>query len=398
MIISPFTEEEIRQIRADTKGTADRIHFNNAGASLPPHSVVETIVQYLREEEIVGGYETEFNYKEQLDNTHALIARLINAGVDEVAIAENASSAWGKMFKGIRFKKGDEVITTEYEYATNVLAFLQASKTTGIDIKVVSNTEKGNFSLEALEAAITPRTKLIAVTHIPSASGGVIPIAGIGKIARKHNILYLVDACQSIGQLPIDVTDIQCDMLSVTGRKFLRAPRGTAFLYVRKEIQDQLEPVFMDGASIQWVTETDYCLRNDAKRFELFEKNYGLILGLGKAIEYALDIGVDRIWARIQQLAAGMRRQLEQIEGIVVRDTGDVKCGIVTFTVKGIDSVVIKERLGERHINVSIGSVASTLIFMNKHHLGSVVRASVHYYNTEEEVQTMCTALVAIIS
>jgi selenocysteine lyase/cysteine desulfurase len=396
MAISLFTEQEIQQFRVATRGTAQKIHFNNAGSSMPPDVVVDTVIQYLQEEALFGGYETEYKYQEQLESVYPLIARLINAHPDEIAVVENASIAWGLAFNGIAFKQGDEIITSEMEYVTNLLSFLNAQKTYGIVIKVIPNDEHGNFILSALEAAISPQTRLIAITHIPSTAGGMIPIVEIGQIARKHNILYMVDACQSIGQIPVDVQEINCDILSVTGRKYLRAPRGTGFLYVRKAIQDQLKLSFIDGHSIEWVSEQDYKVRDNARRFELYEKNRALVAGLAKAVEYVLQIGVDRIWARIQLLAADLRQQLQEIEGITVHDIGDLKCGIVTFSVKGMDSGTVKAKLAEKQINVSVGIAKSTLYYMNKNHLSTVVRASVHYYNTAEEIKVLCNTLKTI--
>jgi cysteine desulfurase/selenocysteine lyase len=393
METTALSKQEIQQLRAETRGTAQRVHFNNAGASLPPDVVVETMVTYLQEEAVYGGYETEYKYEQQLENVYALIAWLINADKEEVAIVENASTAWGLAFNGIDFKKGDVVITSEMEYVTNLIGFLHAQQTQGIIVTVIPNDAQGNFCLQELEAAITPQTKLIAVTHIPSTAGGIIPIVDIGKIARRHGILYLVDACQTAGQAPIDVREIDCDMLAVTGRKFLRAPRGTGFLYVRKSVQGRLKLLLMDGFTAPRVSREDFSVRNDARRFELYEKNRALALGLGKAVEYALGIGVDRIWQRIQDLAGLMRRRLERIDGVTVHDRGDVQCGIVTFSVNGMDSPLIKSRLAEQGINVSVGKAVSTLLYMNKNNLVSIVRASVHYYNTEEEIDLLCDAL-----
>lgn len=390
-----LTEQEIQRLRAETKGTAQRIHFNNAGASLPPDVVVQTMIDYLNEEATYGGYETEAKYHQQLENVYALIARLINADADEVAIAENASTAWGIAFNGLDFKKGDVIITSEMEYVTNLIGFINVQKRHGVEVKVISNDGKGNFSLQALEEAITPQTKLIAVTEIASTTGCMIPIVEIGKIARKYNILYLVDACQSAGHVPIDVKEIGCDLLSVTGRKYLRAPRGTGFLYVRKEVQDQIKPIFMDNHATNWVSLNDYELRNDARRYELYEKNRATTLGLGKAVEYALDLGPNRIWDRIQYLSALLRAQLAQIDGVTVHDFGDKQCGIVTFSVEGFDAKTIKSRLAEDRINVTVGKAVSTLIYMEKNQLKSVVRASIHYYNTEEEIQILCKSIEA---
>jgi len=397
MEIKTFSEREIQKFRSDTRGTAECTHFNNAGASLPPDGVVETVIHYLNEEATKGGYEMEHQYEEQLENVYRLVARLIHAEKDEVAIVENASMAWGLAFNGIEFQKGEVIITSEMEYVTNLLGFLNAEQTQGIQIKVIPNDDEGNFSLQALEEAITPETRLIAITHIASTAGTVLPVVEIGEIARKHNILYMVDACQTVGQIPINVKEIGCDILSATGRKYLRAPRGTGFLYVRKEIQDTLKILFMDGHSAHLINENSFEIRKDARRFELFEKNRALTMGLGRAIEYALEIGVGRIWQRIQFLGGLMRRQLDSMDGITVHDHGNQKSGIVTFTVSGIGSSHVKAELAKKKINVSVGLARSTLIYMNRNSLSTVVRASVHYYNTEEEINGICEALESTV-
>src|ERR1700744_4632715 len=197
-----FSEAEIRQFRADTAGTAARIHFNNAGASLPPDIVVDTVIGYLKEEALYGGYETEEKYRDRLDHVYTLIARLINADREEVAIMENASFGWAAAFHGIDFKPGDEIITSEMEYVTNVIGFLNAEKMQGVSVMAIPPDAQGNFSLAALEAAISPKTRLIAITHIPSGAGNILPVVEIGRIANRHHILYLVDACQTVGQAP----------------------------------------------------------------------------------------------------------------------------------------------------------------------------------------------------
>ena len=389
-------KEEIEQIRAATRGTAERKHFNNAGSSLPTDLVVDTVIRYLKEEATYGGYETEARYSQQLEQVYALIARLLHARTDEIAIVENASVAWHLAFNGIDFAKDDEVITSEMEYVTNMIGFLNLRKTHGIQIMVVPNDARGNFSMSAFEDLLSPRTKLIAITHIPSTAGNVLPVAEIGKIARRQGVLYLLDACQSAGHIPLDVESIGCDMLAVTGRKYLRAPRGTGFLYVRKAVQDRLKLLFMDGHSVDWVSEQDFKARDDARRFELYEKNRALVLGLGAAVGYALDLGIDRIWRRIQELAAMLRSRLAAIDGVTVHDRGDQLSGIVTFSVDSVDSALVRERLAEKKINVSIGKAVSTLVYMSRRHLDSVVRASVHYYNTEEEIESLCASIAAM--
>lgn len=392
-----LSAQQVQQLRAETKGTAGKIHFNNAGSSLPPDIVVDTVVNYLQQEAVTGGYELEYALREQLDNTYTLIAKLINAGKDEIALVENASAGWWTAFNGIDFAPGDEIIASEYEYVTNIAGLIHAQQKLGVTVKVLPLNEHGNFNLQSLEEAITPQTKLIAATHIPSSAGGVLPVAEIGAIARKHGILYLVDACQSVGHLPVDVRQIDCDMLCVTGRKYLRGPRGTGFLYVRKQLQNKLNITSIDGSTAQWITNTDFKLKDNAHRFELYERNRALTLGLGKAVEYALAIGMDVIWERIQYIAAYLRTKLSVLPGVTVHDTGVVQCGIVTFSVAGIDSQTVKTMLAEHNINVTVGKAVSTLYYMNKQGLAAVVRASVHYYNTEEEVHTLCSVLKNII-
>ncbi|HVX48550.1 MAG TPA: aminotransferase class V-fold PLP-dependent enzyme [Chitinophagaceae bacterium] len=393
-----LTHDEIQQLRDATKGCATLVHFNNAGASLPPDVVVDTAIEYLREEALNGGYETEDKYRDKLANVYTSIARLINASAGEVAVTENASAGWWTAFNGLSYAPGDEIITCEMEYVTNVLGFLQAKKLAGVKVTVIPNDVQGNFCIEQLEDAITPKTKLIAATYIGSTAGNVMPAAAIGEIARRHNILYLLDACQAIGHLPVDVQHIKCDMLAVTGRKYLRAPRGTGFLYVRKALQDTLNVSSMDGFSAPHVNSTGFCFRNDARRFELYEKNRALVLGLGCAVDYAITVGIERAWQRIQYLAALLRSRLQQLKGVVVHDRGGVLCGIVTFSVQGVNPLLVQSKLAAHRINVSVGKAHSTLYYMEKQGLENNVRASLHYYNTEDEIQLFCEVLTKITS
>lgn len=390
-------EEEVEIIRSQTKGCVGLIHFNNAGASLPPDVVVDTVIDYLREEAVAGGYETEAKYLDQINGVYDKIAQLINADSDEVALFENASSAWGTAFKGLSFESGDEIITSEMEYVTNLIGLVDLQNENGIQIKVIPNDEQGNFSIAELEKAITTKTKLIAVTHISSSGGSVLPVEEIGVLAEKHGILYLLDACQSVGQIPLDVKKIKCDMLSVTGRKYMRAPRGTGFLFVKRATQDKIKPVLLDFLGAGNVSLSGYTLRRDARRFELYEKNRALTLGLGKAVEYALNIGMDRIWHRIEHLAGVLRTELADIPGVIVRDLGGKRSGIVTFSVKDMESSDVKVKLAAAGINVSVGGAQATPIYMDKNKLSTVVRASVHYYNTEEEIKSMCRELRLIV-
>jgi cysteine desulfurase / selenocysteine lyase len=381
---------DLARARRETPGCAHVLHFNNAGASLMPQPVIDAVMNYWQREAVTGGYETARETQEQLQNVYHSIARLINARAEEIALVESATYAWNAAFRSIRFQPGDHILTSVAEYASNYIGLLQTARQYGLHIEVIPNDEHGQVSVEALTRMINRRTRLIAITHVPTNGGLVNPAAEIGRIARQADILYLLDACQSVGQYPVDVAAIGCDMLSATGRKYLRAPRGTGFLYVRKERIEPLEPPFLDLHSASWPSQHSYTIRPDARRFEMFESSLAAKMGLGAAVDYLLEWGIAPVWTRIQYLAQLLRNQLAEVPGVQVHDLGVEKCGIVTFTVAGKTAGEMQSALHQRRINVSVSSRESTRIDMEARQLTQLIRASVHYYNSEEEI----TALV----
>lgn len=388
---------DLQRARQDTPGCKNVLHFNNAGAALMPTPVLEATVAHLQLEAQIGGYEAAEQAHEAVEHTYNAIATLINCSRDEIAVIENATRAWDQAFYSLPFQPGDRILTAMNEYASNYIAFLQVAKRTGAVIEVIPNDTHGQISLEALRNALDERVKLIAITHVPTNGGLVNPVAEVGKIAREHGILYLVDACQSVGQMPMDVQSIGCDMLSATGRKYLRGPRGTGFLYIRQSILDRLEPPFLELNSAQWVSPDRYEIRPTVRRFESWETNYAGKIGLGVAIDYALQWGMDSIWRRIKTLAYALRTQLSPLPGVIVRDRGITQCGIVTFTVEDKTPEEIASALKSQHINVTVTQRMGTLLDMESRGLTSMVRASVHYYNTEEEVEQFCRAVESLL-
>ncbi|MGE3829942.1 MAG: aminotransferase class V-fold PLP-dependent enzyme [Parvibaculaceae bacterium] len=381
-----MTPSELEKLRADTPGVANRIHLDNAGAALMPRPVIEAIKSHIDLEAAIGGYEAADARREEMAAVYESIARLIGASHSEIALIENATLAWDMAFYSIPFAKGDRILTTRVEYGANYVAYLQVARRTGAVIEVIPNNDQGESDPQALEAMIDERVKLIAVTWIPTNGGLINPAQEIGRIARRHNILYLLDACQAAGHIPIDVKALGCDMLSSTGRKFLRGPRGTGFLYVKQSVLERLEPAMIDHHAGEWVAPDAYRLRSDARRFETWENAYALHLGLGAAVDYALAIGLEPIRNRSFALARMLRGALAEIPGVSIHDLGSNPGAIVTFTVDGVAIADIKTKLAEKRINVGQSIPSSTLLDALARNLPPVVRASPHYYNSEEDI------------
>ncbi|ALV33126.1 aminotransferase class V-fold PLP-dependent enzyme [Streptomyces sp. CdTB01] len=388
-----FSPGEVARARADTPGCAKVAHFNNAGAALMPRQVIDASVRHLRLEADMGGYEAAAHADDDIEAVYDSAARLLGCDRDEIALLDNATRAWDMAFYGVPFRPGDRVLTSMAEYGSNFIAYLQVAERYGVQVDVVPNDEHGQISVDALRELVDERVRVISVTHVPTNGGLVNPAAEVGKIAREAGALYLLDACQSVGQLAVDVREIGCDLLSATGRKYLRGPRGTGLLYVRRAVLDRLIPPVLDLHAATWTARDRYEMRPDARRFETWEANYAAQLGLGAAIDHALGWGLPRIQARVTRLAATLREQLTEIPGVRVHDLGLRRCGITTFTLDGVAADRVRSALAAQGINVSVSRTASTRLDMDDRGLGEVVRASVHYYNTQEEITALTQAV-----
>jgi cysteine desulfurase / selenocysteine lyase len=397
----PTVTIDVDRARAETPGCELVVHLNHAGTSLAPRPVLDAQVEWLQAEALTGGYELAADRDAELQASYDEVAALIGAQRDEIALVENATFAWHQAFWSLPLRAGDRILTCTVEYASSYLSYLQAERRRGVSVEVIPDDADGQLSLPALADLLDDGRApvgLVAVTHVPTNGGLVNPVAGVGALCREAGVPFLLDACQSVGQMPVDVDAIGCDLLAATGRKFLRAPRGTGFLYARRSLLDRLdrdgaEPAFLDLLGADWVAPADYVVRPDARRFENWESNLAAVAGLRAAVAYARSWGLDAIADRVGSMAEAMRGRLAEVPGVRVHDLGRHRSGIVTFTVDGVAADEVQARLRSQGINVSVSGPSSTRLDAVRRRLPPLVRASVHYITTDAELDRLAAAV-----
>jgi selenocysteine lyase/cysteine desulfurase len=385
---------DLTRIRSETPGVAHRIHLNNAGAGLLSDRTLRAISDHLHLEAEIGGYEAEDLRRDEIEETYQSVARLLGARRDEIALFDNSSHAWNAAFYSIPFEPGDRILTGHAEYGSNALAYLQMAKRRGVVIDVVPNDPFGQLDVQALADRIDGRTRLIGMSHIPTSGGLVNPAAEVGRLARAAGVLYLLDATQTAGQLPIDVDEVGADLVTATGRKFLRGPRGTGFLYVRTAVLDRLDPFVNDIGASTWDGATGFEWHEGARRFGTWEHSYGTVLGLGSAVDQALEVGLEPIAERALALGGRLRDGLDAIPGVRTHDLGRVRCAIVTASLEGVPAAAFATAIRARGINVSLTAPKDNVFDERRVH--PLVRLSPHYYNSEEEIDTALDAVATI--
>jgi cysteine desulfurase/selenocysteine lyase len=387
---------DVDRLRADTLGCTEVAHLNNCASALPPAPVNEAVIAHLRLEERIGGYEAKAAADESLERARASVATLVGAHPDQIAFQESATAAWDRALLAITYtrplREGERLLVSSAEYASNVLPLMQLCRSTGAVLEFVPDDPHGCVDVAALADMLDEKVALVAITHCPSQNGLINDVTAIGALLRESDAWYVVDACQSVGQMPVDAAAIGADFLSATGRKFLRGPRGTGFLYASDRALAELEPFPLDLVSATWLSD-GYEVQSSARRYEYFERYFAGVLGLGAAVDYALDCGLDRIAERIALLAGHARNGLRAIPGVAVHDRGVRHSGIVTFTKDGISPVDTVAAVRATGVNVSMSGPITARYDFDRNGLTGVVRVSPHAYNTIEEIDRMLAAV-----
>ena len=391
-------EEELKLWREETPGCGNRVHLNNAGAGLMPRSVLDAIVGHLQREAQLGGYESADEAAGAVNEAYAAVAHILGAEVRNIAVVENATVAFSQALSAFDFRAGDVVVTTRNDYISNQLAYLSLVKRFGIEVRRAADLPAGGVDADSVRLLLRdPRVRLLAVTWVPTNSGLIQSVESLGEIAESAGVPYLIDACQAVGELPIDVAKLRCDFLSATARKFLRGPRGVGFLFVSdRALQRNDYPLFLDMRGANWKTADTFELNPDARRFENWESACALVLGLGEAARYADSAGIARCGQRARELAATLRTKLAALPGFRVLDRGKDLAAIVTVEVPGWNAASVVDFLRERGINTSASFRDFAVIDMEEKRAISALRISPHYYNTEAEIDVVVDALTAL--
>lgn len=388
---------DLQRVRRDAPGCTERAFLDSAGSSLPPEPVLDTMATHLRREAQIGGYLAAAERSSELAAVKQSLATLIGAaGPHTIALSDGASRSWTDFFYSVPLTAGDRVLISEVEYAANAIAALQRARVTGASVEVIPSDSVGQIDLDALDHMLDERVRLVSLVHIPTNGGLVNPVREVVEVAHRVGALVLLDACQSVGQVAVDVGETGVDALSATGRKWLRGPRGTGFLYLRAELAATMEPARLDLHSGEWTGPTDYRLAPDARRFEFWEAGVAARLGLGSAVDYLLELGPGQAFAEIAERGRVLREALTAVDGVTVRDLGSHRGGIVTFTVEGHDPHDIRVALAAEDIIVTVSGRGSTVLDMDRRGLESVVRASPHYFTSPEDLDRMVGAVAGL--
>ena len=366
------------------------INFNNAGASKNPEFVVNRIKEYLDEEVIFGGYYAAEKNKKHIINFYKNLSFLINCHESEISFVPSSTYGWNFFLDSVNLEKGDNIIIFDNEYGNNFLSLL---KKKNVEIRVSEIDTNGKICLSNLKKKIDKKTKIICVCHIASQSGNIQNVEEICKVSKKLNnkIIFLLDACQSIGHIKIDVKKINCDVMVGSGRKYLRGPRGTGFMYIKDSIKKNIRPSIFDSRSC--VLKKMKTILYKKNLFETFEFPPALIIGLSESLSYLNKLGIKKIEKKIKNLSIYFRKKIKKINSVTVYENPLLLSGINTISVEKKPVEKIHKYLLKKKILTSICTTSTSYHHFEKMNVKKLLRISFHHYNTRKEIDYLVEVL-----
>ncbi|MEO5567397.1 MAG: aminotransferase class V-fold PLP-dependent enzyme [Gemmatimonadaceae bacterium] len=387
----PVDDERLAAWRQETPGTTERVHLNNAGAALMPRVVIDAIQSHTELEGRIGGYEAADARVPEIEQVYTDLAQLVGAAPRNIALTGSATASFIQAISTVDFAPDDVILTSRADYTSYQIQYLALSKRLGVRVIHAADLPEGGIDPDDVRKILSvTRPRFVSVSWMPTHGGLIQDVHAVSDVCEEFGASLHVDACQAVGQLPIDVTRLRCDYLSATARKFLRGPRGIGFLYASERALDRGDyPLLVDMRGAEWVSPTEFRVASSARRFEDWEFAYSLVLGLGAAARYALAAGVEATGARAIGLASYLREQLRTIEGVRVLDTGRMQSAIVTFDHDRLAPADIVGALESENINAVVSQRWYGLLDFSTRGVEGAVRASPHYYNTVGEIDQL---------
>lgn len=369
-------------------------YFNNAGAGLMSENTFNTIIQHIQEERIEGAIKAANNKKGETEDFYAIAAKMLNADKSEIAFIDSASRGWNLVIYGMEVNENSTIITLESEYGTNLLAIRDVVNKTKCKLIIIKCDISGHFSMNDIEAALKNPNPILAVSHVAAQGSIINPVVELGELAKKYSALYIVDGCQAVGQLVVDVKKILCHAYITAGRKWLRGPRGTGILYIKND--KRLRTPIVDLASASLVFDyqhkpIDITIRSDARQYELWEKNIANLLGLRTAIYEYLEFGMEKASAIISQKANLIRKAIIKNEKLQLVGDAESLSGTSAFYLKNpVEEEKVKALFENSGFTISCVCDWDCPIFFPQNGAIYIFRVSVHYYTDENDISEIC--------
>ena len=387
--------------RTEPFAVGQPIFLNSAGSSLPDPSVRDVVQEQLRIEFTKGGYAAANEAEPDIERFYNSAAALIGGSAEGIAYVDSGTRAWNSIMYAVPgLGPGKQIITARSEFGSNLVSLAHLASLTGASVDLVEVDANGRIQLEHLLSMVSERTALVALSMVNAHAGTVNDLAGVGQALKEiaPDVTFVVDGCQAAGQIPIDVTALGASALTVTGRKWLRGPRGSGFLYVDPQELHRFRPTAFDQTIAGLQTpgtfpHTDLSIRDDARRFEMWERSHATMLGLGQAIDVTMALGVDAIQERIAALASALRIGIASIPGLDVLESADERSGIVGVSRSSGSVWEIVSALKETGFEVGAMPRWEAPPAFGGRTDKSVLRLSPHIFNTSEEIQQALDAL-----